>query len=100
MTNQVAHTILAQLGGSKFVAMTGAHSLTSGPTALSMRIGRNAKRVSAIRVELRADDTYTMIGFRSRPFPVCVEETFRLDGLYCDMLADAFESKTGLATSL
>ena len=37
----VARTILSQLGGNKFAAMTGAKNFVDCGDALSMRIGRN-----------------------------------------------------------
>ena len=43
MTHLVAHNILAQLGGNRFVTMTGASNLTSREDGLSFKIGSNPK---------------------------------------------------------
>ena len=62
---QIADTILKQLGGGRFVAMTGAKNLAyrSSPPGLSMSIGRGAKNgIKYFRVDYdRAMDTYTLI---------------------------------------
>jgi hypothetical protein len=69
----IAQTILAQLGGSKFIAMTGAKNLVSGADSLQFSIGRNASRANKVRVTLTSDDLYTV-------------EFFRLRGIECDMV--------------
>ena len=62
---QIADTILKQLGGGRFVAMTGAKNLayTSSPPGLSMSIGRGAKSaIKYFRVNYdKGSDTYTLI---------------------------------------
>lgn len=97
---QVAQTILRQLGGSRFRAMTGATSFTSGPASLSFRLGRNPKGIAAVVVELDASDTYTVTFFKRKPFPVCVAVEAEVRGVYCDSLARVFTAQTGLLTSL
>jgi hypothetical protein len=43
----VAKTILAQLGGERFVMMTGATNFVGGADSLAFRVGSNPKRVIA-----------------------------------------------------
>lgn len=100
MTHEVAKTILAQLGGNKFVAMTGARDFCGGADMLSFRLPRNPKRIDAVVVRLDANDTYTVEFMRKRPFPVCVEKVATHDGIYCDMLQSLFTDETGLETRL
>jgi hypothetical protein len=58
MTSQAAQTILTQLGGNKFLAMTGASNLLGGENVLSFKIGRNPAKVSHVRITLTAMDDY------------------------------------------
>lgn len=94
----VAQTILAQLGGNRFAAMTGAKSFCAGENTLTFKIGRNASKATAVRVTLDPDDTYMMEFLAIRNFEVTTVASF--DGVYCDLLAPTFEDATGLATSL
>jgi hypothetical protein len=101
MTNQVAQTILAQLGGNKFIAMTGAYSLSHSADSLSMRLPTKAARgVGGIRITLDGNDTYTMIAFKMKRKTFEVVESFKESGLYWDQLGQAFTEATGLLTSL
>src|ERR1035437_5414294 len=97
---EVANTILKQLGGHRFIAMTGANSFFSENNALLFKIPRT-KKVKAVKVMLDADDTYTVrfIGQKNAPsfevFDVAV-----VAGVYCDQLQEIFTENTGLYTSL
>ena len=59
-TKEVAETIMAQLGGKRFSAMTGSKSYSSGNfgkgdeyrPGLSFRVGRNPKGVMGVKVTL------------------------------------------------
>jgi hypothetical protein len=100
----VAQTILAQLGGQKFIAMTGAHSLCGSPDSLSMRLSTKLTkgRIGGVRITLDASDTYTLIAFKlcRRDGLLNVVEAFKESGIYCDQLAETFEEATGLLTRL
>ena len=97
---QVAKTILEQLGGNKFIAMTGASSFASGKDSLSFRIPRTRK-IKAVVIRLEPNDTYSMrfVGQKNRPsfevFDVAV-----VPEVYCDQLQEVFTKYTGLYTSL
>lgn len=98
--NQVAQTILAQLGGSKFCAMTGAKNFVQGPDMLQFDIGKNASRVTRVQVKL-VSDLYTMAFYRwnARKLEL-VAVCPAVNGLFADMLQDTFTAKTGMATRL
>jgi hypothetical protein len=100
MTYQVPQIILEQLGGKRFLAMTGAYSLTGSADALSMRLPRGpaGKRVGGVRITLDPSDTYTLVAFKLCGMKVV--ESFRESGIYCDQLAETFTEATGLYTSL
>ena len=62
---QIAKTILSQLGGNRFVAMTGAKSFgydsKGSSVSLQFRIGRNAKQVNIVKINyIRGKDLYEM----------------------------------------
>ena len=94
--------ILQQLGGGRFIAMTGANSLVGGPTELQFhlpaRFARNG--INCVRVHLSADDTYLVSFYKvaKRGLQVKVVSTF--EQVYCDQLRSLFTSETGLAVSL
>lgn len=91
--------ILAQLGGAKFVAMTGAKSLLQGDGGkmLSFRIGRNASGFNHVAITLNWKDLYDMTFSKIRGTKVKSEE---VGDVYEDQLQDIFTAKTGLLTSL
>jgi hypothetical protein len=94
----VAETILAQLGGNRFLVMTGAKNLLGGERELSMKLGRNEAGVTHMRVELRADDTYDVHLLRVRGTKVRTLVTG--EGIYADGLREFFTTHTGMYTSL
>lgn len=99
----VAKTILQQLGGSKFVLMTGAKNLVGSKNSLSFKIGQNCYGINAVHVELRPDDLYTMRFLRvrnSRTKGLQRDEVNVFEGVYCDQLQSLFCDATGMFTSL
>lgn len=95
----VADTILTQLGGRRFIAMTGASSFTGSPDALSFRIPR-VRGIFGVRVTLEASDTYRVEFLGMRLNPTRVHTVRDAAGIQCDQLAAIFEDATGLRTSL
>lgn len=101
----VARTILQQIGGKRFIAMTGCSNLIDMGNGLRMNISRN--KTSANRLEIILDectDTYTMRFYRhtfsKKTFEVSTKDIALLEGIYCDMLEEIFTSTTGLYTRL
>ena len=107
---KIADIILEQLGGNKFLAMTGANHLVSDGNTLRMNLPKNASKANRLRITLNADDTYTMNFFKftagrlnkktfawTEDKKVDVKE---IKGVYCDMLQDIFTSVTGMYTHL
>lgn len=103
---KVAKTILKQLGGNRFICMTGAKNFLSGGADLSFSVGKNPKRVSHIKIELTRHDTYTVRFFKkAKRDPVLrmsigVEIFSVREDVYFDRLPELIESETGLLTSL
>ena len=62
---QVAQEILRQLGGGRFVAMTGASQIVGDDKALQFRIPLSRKgRINKFRIVLEPTDTYTVKAYR------------------------------------
>jgi hypothetical protein len=93
----VANTILAQLGGSKFLAMTGAKHLTALPTGLMFSLPFPSAP-NKIRIELDPSDTYTVRAFRVSG--LTVKNRGEFTGVYADQLQTVFTRLTGLDTRL
>lgn len=96
----VAKTILAQLGGNQFVALTGAKDFLGGVDFLKMKVGKNSKGVTHVKITLDPSDTYTMEFMKWNAKKLEMSTIYKTDGIYCDMLQDIFEEHTGLYTTL
>lgn len=95
----ISDTILDQLGGSKFLVMTGARHLVTSGNDLSMRLPRSAlNRINHVRIVLEANDTYTVVFSQIRGITVHVVHTS--DMVHADQLRAIFERHTGLRVSL
>src|ERR1700747_2333075 len=90
----VAKTMLEQLGGEHFVAMTGAKNFVGTEDSLTFEVGRNPKHVSHVRVTQTPDDLYAVTFFRRGKAPQI------MDGICCDILQELFTNNTGLYISL
>ncbi len=103
MDNQVAKIILQQIGGHRFVAMTGCHDFINLGNGLRMSLSRN--KTSANRLEIIYDegaDLYDLRFYRQsmnhKTFEVKTKDIKTYEGVYCDMLEDIFTDVTGLYT--
>lgn len=101
MTNEVANTILAQLGGRRFIAMTGTKNFVGSDTYLQFDLPRGcANKATKCRVTLDADDTYTVEFFKWNARKLEMPTVGETSGVYCDMLQSVFTDATGMFTSL
>jgi hypothetical protein len=101
--SKVSETILAQLGGNKFIAMTGASSFAGGPDSLSFRLPPRAakNKIKAIVITLTPDDLYTIKALTQQSrLPFEVSTVAERNGIHCDILQEVFTDMTGLATHL
>ena len=104
-----AHIILRQLGGGKFLTMTGSKPVVDGNT-LRLHLLKNCSKANRLYITLEADDTYTMRFFRYTAGRLNkktytwtedkVTEIKTVEGVYCDMLQDIFTQVTGMYTHL
>ncbi|HWI02383.1 MAG TPA: hypothetical protein VNT52_00895 [Acidimicrobiales bacterium] len=96
---QVAQTILEQLGGNRFIAMTGARQIVAGPDFLQFGIGRGAREgINRVRVTLNCNDFYDVAFYKIRGVDVReVALVENVDGLG---LRHVFTEQTGFDTRL
>lgn len=103
MTNlTVSKTILEQLGGNKFIVMTGAKEFIGSDTTLSFKIGRNSAQVNRVRIELTPMDTYkvTFFNISVRKTGIVNKVINETTDVYCDQLQELFTRVTGMYTRL
>ena len=90
-----AKTLLKQLGGNKFLAMTGAKDFGIGSDGLHFKIGRNSKSISHVVIDYkRGKDLYEMKFLRVRAGKIKVIK--KVDNVYFDQLGKIFTRYTGL----
>ncbi|WP_323086607.1 hypothetical protein [Providencia alcalifaciens] len=97
---EIATTILSQMGGNRFIVMTGAKHLGFIENGLQFKLPARfaAKGINCVQVILDPSDTYTMRFLKiSR---VNIEEVEKTEGLFFDQLQSTFTEQTGLYTHL
>lgn len=101
MDNKIAKTILLQLGGRRFVAMTGSKDFINLGNGLRMSLSRN--KTSANRLEIIYDggkDLYNVRFYRQsfsrKTFECKTKDIKTYEGVYFDMLEDIFTEVTGM----
>lgn len=92
----VANQILNQLGGNKFIAMTGATCYSDGNTLVSKFKG--SKVANIMYVTLNENDLYDVQICKFKGLDVnVISETLNV---YAEMLKSIFEKETGLRASI
>ncbi len=107
---EVANTIYQQLGGGRFVAMTGAKYFVGDKNSLRFKIGRNKSKTNTVEITLRGDDTYNMtfkhvtmsrISLKTGKYIEGKDDIIReFSGVYFDQLQKLFTEVTGMYTHL
>lgn len=98
MKNQVATTILNQLGGNRFAVMTGAKNFVATSDGVSFAIGKNAKGINRVVITLTPMDDYKVDFWNVRN--AAITEKAKFTGVYCDQLQEIFTAATGMYTRL
>jgi hypothetical protein len=95
MTNlTVANTILEQLGGRRFIAMTGSKNFVGSQDKLTFSLAPNKSKGNKMRITLTPADDYTVEVFKIRGTEV--KPLASVHGVYADSLRSVFESLTGM----
>jgi hypothetical protein len=95
----IANTILAQLGGNKFIVMTGSKNFIASKESLTMTLTKNEVKAKYLSVTLNSNDTYTMLFFSLNRNLDRVTKSEK-SGIYFDQLQSIFTEVTGLDTHL
>ena len=95
---EIAKTILEQLGGNKFMVMTGAYWPMSCNNGLSIRLRTRSPYPNHVQISLNNRDTYDVTF--NRLHGLKCKEVSKHEDIYCDSLVELFEKETGLRTSL
>jgi len=109
--HQIATTILEQLGGSKFLVMTGAKDLLHGDDHLQFRLPRGAavrNKATNVRIELLAGDYGYKLTFykasrkldKTLGFKIPSIETISETEVIPENLREVFKRETGLDCTL
>ena len=106
----VASTILEQLGGNKFIVMTGSKNFLDCGNALSMKLAGNKSKANHLKITLNGLDLYNMDFFYCRvPYfdtkkmvfkEAVSKQVIEYKDVCFDQLQELFSRVTGLDTRL
>jgi hypothetical protein len=102
--HDVAQTILTQLGGRRFLVMTGAKQLVGSETMLMFALPKTAHyvkdKINKVCITLDPNDTYTMAYYVLSARGVHVKIITIESDIYAEDLQRSFTRVTGLETHL
>lgn len=92
--------ILEQLGGNKFIAMTGAKNFMheNDGNTLIMDLPVNKSLARKLRITLNANDLYDVVFFYIKGASLGIAKVAEYPDVYDDMLRDIFTEVTGFDT--
>ena len=108
----IAETILDQLGGGRFVVMTGSKNFIDAGNTLKMNLAKNASKANRLEISLNGKDLYNMRFYRYtaprystrggqfKTYPEKITEVKSFNDIYCDQLQELFTEVTGMYTRL
>jgi len=94
-----AEIILQQMGGRKFIAMTGANNFVSTENSLKFYFKMN-NTMNLCKIELNLWDLYDMTFYKYSRKNLEAKEVKKETDVYNDQLQNVFTSITGLNTHL
>lgn len=108
---QVAEEILCQLGGRRFILMTGVKDFhTDDGENLVMTLPRNQSGANRLEIKLNAMDTYDVEFYRYSPPRLRKKDWTWIESkrkqickytdIYCDQLQELFREVTGFETRM
>ena len=97
----IADRILEQLGGARFLTMTGARDVMALPNGLTLRLQRAAEQgINSVVIRLDATNDYTLLFNRRSRSGLDLHLIASAAGVRSSELAAVFTAKTGLDTHL
>lgn len=110
VNKEIASTIINQLGGSRFVVMTGSRDFIAIENGVRMTLARNYSKANRLEIVLNGDDTYSMRfynyqspKFNSRTYQFCDSKETEIkeyEHIYFDQLQELFTNVTHMYTNL
>lgn len=105
-TKEIAYTILHQIGGRRFIAMTGAKNFVAlienktklGGISFSIPAKLSKNKINRVVISLMPNDTYQMEFFRV--FGITIKPIETYSDVYCDQLSSLFTDVTGMDVHL
>lgn len=109
---EIASTILQQLGGGRFLLMTGTKDLIAIENGLKMTLARNGSKANRLEITLNGADLYDIKfyhftpwrfstrGGQFREYPEKITVIKEYKNCYCDQLQELFTNVTGMYTRL
>jgi len=94
---ETAHQIIAQLGGRKFAAMTGATFMTDGDNTLVVKF-KGSRKANIMNVSLNSLDLYDVK--ISKYAKMNINTVAEYSNVYGEDLREMFTAVTGLYTNL
>jgi hypothetical protein len=99
--SDVAETIKRQLGGHRFVLMTGAYALLYSEHSLSFSLPRRpGNKCNKVDICLARDDTYVVTFFHYNARKLDLQVLHKATGVHVEQLCQLFEEHTKLRLSL
>jgi hypothetical protein len=97
----IGQVILNQLGGNRFIAMTGAKNLMAHSDGLSLRFPQK-KGKNFLKITLNDWDTYNLEWgiIRNKQGVPTYTKKKEMEDIYADSLQEIFTAETGLYTHL
>ncbi len=95
----VAQTILKQLGGNRFIVMTGSYNFVSSDNRLTMHLRKNNLKAKYLTITLNSMDTYDL---KFSSFNRKLDEVIKseIKNVHCSDLQKIFTNETGLYINL
>ena len=94
--NEVAQTIINQIGGQKMFRMIGVKKVGIGLNSITLHfVAKALQGINKINVTLDPSDTYTVKFYRSTVKGDNLK--YEINDIYCDQLIELIENKTGLS---
>lgn len=97
-SKQIAGAILQQLGGNRFLAMTGSKPLLCHNATASFKLTRNQSKANYMQITLNGLDLYDLKFTRIHNGNLKVMK--EVNNIYNDQLEQTFTEVTGLYTRL
>ena len=95
---EIANTILEQLGGNRFIAMTGSRVNGFSKESLNFKLIRNKSKANFLNIKLNSLDLYD-VKF-NKFFKHDLKLVKEFNNVYAEDLKELFTKETGLNVSL